>query len=191
MMVMRMRRRVSVVAVGVLAVLAVLTGVASASRPAAAAGSSPVDRVRLVNVNSGKCLEIVNSGTAVYDVANQWTCHRDNNPPSGGTNQEWLRTQVGANVYELANAYSGMCLNVTGVSASDLARIDQNNCTHQSQQRWQFVNVSGSVFRIVSMSSGKCLAILGASLEDYFTAVQITCTDQPNQYWQVNQVSAS
>jgi predicted secreted protein len=179
------------VAAAALATLAVVTTQASAARPAAASGSQPQDRVRLVNVNSGKCLEIVNSGTAIYDVANQWTCHRDGSPPSGGTNQEWIRTLVAPNVYELANAYSTMCLNVTGVSASNLARIDQNNCTHEGQQRWRFINVSGAVFRVMSMSSGKCLEILGASLEDYFTAVQNTCTDLPNQYWRVDQVPAT
>lgn len=86
----------------------------------------------LVNVNSGKCLQISGASTADGAVAVQSTC-------SGASHQLWTRTAVIGGYVTFANVGSGKCLEVAGASTANGAALDQAACTAGANQQWMVV----------------------------------------------------
>ncbi|MFF1301879.1 RICIN domain-containing protein [Streptomyces sp. NPDC058307] len=67
----------------------------------------------MVNVNSGKCLEIPGGSTADGATADQWTCE-------GGTHQLWRKRAAIGGYVTSTNVNSGLCLQVAGASTSTM-----------------------------------------------------------------------
>lgn len=84
---------------------------------------------QLVNVNSGKCLEIPGGSTAEGATADQWTC-------DGGTHQLWTRTSVIGGYVTFTNVHSGKCLQVAGASTANGAALNQSTCNTGTNQQW-------------------------------------------------------
>ena len=78
----------------------------------------------LVNVNSGKCLEVYHSSTANGAGVDQWPCN-------GTATQLWVYVG-GAHV----NFNSGKCLEVYHSSTASGAKVDQWTCNGTSTQYW-------------------------------------------------------
>ena len=85
---------------------------------------------RIVNRNSGKCLDVYAALTA--DGANvvQWACNN-------GTNQQWQVFRTG-NFAELRARHSGKCLDVNAVSTVNGGNIQQWTCNGAANQQWSF-----------------------------------------------------
>ncbi|MFF3335696.1 RICIN domain-containing protein [Streptomyces sp. NPDC002888] len=75
----------------------------------------------LVNVNSGKCLQISGASTADGAVAVQSTC-------TGAAQQLWTKTTVIGGYVTFTNVNSGKCLEVAGGSTANGAALDQSTC---------------------------------------------------------------
>jgi hypothetical protein len=76
---------------------------------------------KIVNKNSGKCLDVPDASTADQAPIQQYTCH-------DGNNQRWLLQQIQGQEYKIVNKNSGKCLDVPDASTADQAPIQQYTC---------------------------------------------------------------
>ncbi|MGW4895064.1 RICIN domain-containing protein [Kitasatospora sp. NPDC004240] len=118
--------RAGAVAVGTAALLlAVLP-----ATPAGAIGYQLPKADRLINSNSGKCLEVADWRTDNGAPVRQWDC-------TGGANQIWEFRQVNYYAGEmLVNKHSGKCLEIGGWSTADGTPASQWDCHGGLNQVW-------------------------------------------------------
>jgi len=57
--------------------------------------------------------------------------------PATATNQQWMLQQVSANIFELVNAYSGMCLTSPSGTAQNLGNLTQAPCSGTVYQQFK------------------------------------------------------
>ena len=62
--------------------------------------------------------------------------------PAGRTNQQWQLPDAGAGYVQIVARHSGRCLDVTGESTADGARVIQYTCGTAANQQWQRVGAS-------------------------------------------------
>ncbi|WP_237749603.1 RICIN domain-containing protein [Streptomyces sp. SS] len=120
---------------------------------------------RLVNVGTGKCLEIADGSHADGARAQQWDC-------VGVRHQSWrweLRGvwydewQQERHNYRLINVESGKCLEIADFSRADGARAQQWTCANVASQIWDFPYASHRRTMIYNWNSGKALEIADGS----------------------------
>jgi hypothetical protein len=87
--------------------------------------------VQIVARHSGKCLDVTGVSLANGTPVQQWDCLG-----AGQTNQHWLlRTVTGAGSFrQIVARHSGKCLDVSGVSFGNGARIQQWQCIGATQR---------------------------------------------------------
>lgn len=132
---------------------------------------------RLVNRNSGKCLDVNASSTADGGVVQQWTC-------TGGANQQWQVQAVAGGYVQVTNGASDRCLDVNASSTADGGTVQQWTCTGGTNQQWRVQAVTGGNVQLVNRNSGKCLDIAAFSTANGAKAQQWTCNGGTNQVWQ-------
>ncbi|WP_345983360.1 endo-1,4-beta-xylanase [Streptomyces sp. DSS69] len=116
-------------------------------------------------VESGRCLDVPNSGTADGTQVQLWDC-------GSGANQKWTRTDAG----EL-RVYGGKCLDAAGTGNG--AKVQIYSCWGGDNQKWR-LNSDGS---IVGVQSGLCLDAVGRGTANG-TAIQLySCSNGNNQRW--------
>ncbi|GHF57973.1 endo-1,4-beta-xylanase [Streptomyces thermodiastaticus] len=142
------------------AVLDALNG-GSSGEPPADGGSGQIK-----NAASGRCLDVVNAGTADGTQVQLYDCH-------SGTNQQWTYTDAGE-----FRIYGNKCLDAGGTGNG--TRIQIYSCWGGDNQKWR-VNSDGT---IVGVQSGLCLDAAGTGNG---TPVQLyTCSYAANQRWTVS-----
>ncbi|MFU8870467.1 RICIN domain-containing protein [Micromonospora sp. SL4-19] len=102
---------------------------------------------------------------------------------TGGPEQQWVATQVAADVFSLTNAVSGMCLDVYGQSTDDGTNVVQWSCNGQANQQWRLAPADGGAVLLVAVHSGKCAQVHGAGTEAGGPLEQAPCTGAPEQQW--------
>ncbi|MEV4136544.1 RICIN domain-containing protein [Dactylosporangium sp. NPDC049742] len=139
-------------------------------------------RYQLVNVNSGKCLQITGASTTSGAWAQQSTCN------ATATHQLFTAERVGAvNTYLHPVHAPGQCLAVPGGYTTDNAGIGQWACNTAPDQFQQLDYVAGTgqntMVRIRPTHSNKCVAIPNGSLAEGTGAIQWTCGAYADQTW--------
>ncbi len=147
----------------------------------------------LVNKNSGKCLNVLESNPGDGAKYIQWDCvaldlnARFRPVPIQGTDQYSLRpahTAVGEGPIK--------CLDTLDASTADEAEIIQYKCGGDVGDPWAwqqvtFTYVEGSsydtVVQLKLAHSGKCVAVKDARLDSTAPVVQQTCGQATNQQW--------
>jgi hypothetical protein len=133
---------------------------------------------KLINVNSGKALDVNNNSTADGATVIQWT---DN----GGTNQQWILTNLSGMNYKLINVNSGKALDVNNNSTADGAAVIQWTDNGGANQQWTFTNISGTIYELINVNSRKALDVNNNSTADGAAVIQWTDNDGNNQRWQL------
>ncbi|MGW4747737.1 RICIN domain-containing protein [Streptomyces sp. NPDC004290] len=135
---------------------------------------------QLRNLNSGKCLEIVNSSKDNGALAQQWTC-------GSQAGVVWqFRPTTTAGVYEIVNANSGKCLEIRNSSKDNGGPAQQWTCTGINTQRWTVQAVGSTVsLNLVNVNSGKVLEISNSSKDNGGTAQQWASAGVASQAWYV------
>ncbi len=139
-------------------------------------GATAGNYYKLVNVHSGKLLDVSGGSTTDGGAIIQWT---DN----GGTNQQWALTPSTGGSYRLFNRNSGKDLDVAAASTSDGGAVDQWTDNGGANQQWNLVLVSGTTYKLVNVHSGKVLDVAGASTSDGGAVDQWTDNGGTNQQW--------
>ncbi|GAB3168892.1 hypothetical protein GCM10027059_32620 [Myceligenerans halotolerans] len=132
---------------------------------------------RLVNRNSGKCLDVSGFSTADGATVQQWTCH-------DGDNQRWQVQEVSGGYAQITGVNSGKCLDVDGFSTADGAAVQQWTCHGGENQQWQVQDLPGGDVQLVNRNSGKCLDVDASSTANGVAMQQWTCHGGDNQAWQ-------
>jgi len=141
-------------------------------------------KYQLVNVNSGKCVDVTASGTVSGTVAQQWTC------TPGAANQLFTSVRAGAVNTTLRPTHTtGQCLAVPGASTADQATITTWSCGSVPDQYEQLEYMSGTgtetIYRIRPLHSGKCFGIPAGAVNDGVAVVQWTCNGAADQQWKL------
>jgi hypothetical protein len=140
--------------------------------------TQPQPTFMIVNVNSGKCLDVANWSRSNGAAVNQFDCH-------GGANQRWYTWQVpGTNKSLVINDWSGQCLDIPGGSLADGAPLQQFSCHGFGNQQF---GISFTFpffgFQFQNANSGKCLDVPDASTASGVRVQQFTCHSGLNQQW--------
>jgi len=130
----------------------------------------PQGTFKLVNMNSGKCLDVENASTTNNAWVNQFDCH-------GLANQRWYYWAVpGSNPTEflVINDWSGHCLDIPDGSSNPGVRLQQYSCHGFDNQQFRLVfTLLG--WALVNANSGKCLEVAGGSTASPAVVQQNTC----------------
>ena len=137
---------------------------------------------KLVNLNSGKDLDVNQASTADGGAVVQWT---DN----GGNNQKWNLVPATGGYYKLVNVNSGKDLDVNQASTADGGAVVQWTDNGGANQRWMIVALSGGYYKLVNTNSDKNLDVYNNSTADGGAVVQWTDDGGNNQQWGIVQVS--
>ncbi|MBB5867800.1 beta-xylosidase [Allocatelliglobosispora scoriae] len=172
------RRRLSLVAALVTALLSGTALVAVAQGSASAATVDPAVWYAIVNRNSGKALDICGSSTADGGCVQQFT-------RSGGTNQQFQFVSSGGGFYRIKARHSGKVLDDYNWSTADGAPIRQWTDANGNNQQWSLADSAGGYVRFVNRHSGKALEVQNASTADGGAIVQYADWGGTNQQWQL------
>ncbi len=137
-------------------------------------GINPATWYQVVNVNSGKCVDATNGGTANGTPVQQWACS------AGNTNQEWQFQPTSGGYYEVVtrNAPSE-AWDVTGGQGAtgNGTPIQLWSYGGGTNQQWKPVQQSGGAYTFVARNSGtECLDVTNRSTSNGTVLQQWACT---------------
>ncbi|SPE58238.1 Extracellular exo-alpha-L-arabinofuranosidase precursor [Streptomyces netropsis] len=147
-------------------------GLAGGSPAAAAVPPSPqIIYEQVVNLHSGKCLEVAGGSQANGARVQQYSCN-------GTVAQQWNKRPTSDGYFQLVVASSGKCLEIANASQANNYRAQQNPCGSGYHQQFAQLpsGVPGYPF-IVARHSGKGLTILSESLLNGAQVVQYDTGD--------------
>lgn len=121
----------------------------------------------ILNVKSGKCLDVPNSSLTNGTQIQQYTCN-------GSNAQKFQAVYMGDGFYKLINVNSGLALHVGNYSQADNGAVQQFEEHSGDNQLFNFV-VNGSGYLIKPKSSYKCLDISGGSIANNALLIQFSC----------------
>lgn len=130
---------------------------------------------RIVNVNSGKALDVRDGSTDDGANVQQWEY-------DGTEKQHWQVESVGDGYYRLVASHSGKALDVSGVSTDDGANVHQWTYVDGENQQWAIEPV-GDAYRVLARHSGKALDVSGYSTENGGNVHQWAYHGNANQHW--------
>jgi hypothetical protein len=132
-------------------------------------GNAGTSQLGTIDIH-GKCLNIVNNGTANGAKIQLYTCN-------GGANELW---EIAGGYAELYNPASGKCLEDPSNSTKNGTQLDIWSCNDQPWQGWV---LPGSPFE--SAVAGKCINDSGNSSSNGAAIVSYTCNGAGNEKLQV------
>ncbi|NLT53506.1 MAG: alpha-L-arabinofuranosidase [Actinomycetales bacterium] len=180
----RRQRHRRAMAAGVALALGV-GGLLVGSPPAQAAISIDVNSwYVIVNVNSGKALDLYNWSTADGAEFRQWT-------RTDATNQQFQFLSSGDGYYRLKNRHSGKVVDVWGWSTANSAPVNQYTDHNGANQQWRLTGNDNSSVRFINRNSGKALEVMNASTADGGDITQYTDYAGRNQTWQLYPAGSS
>ncbi|MDQ0792703.1 hypothetical protein QFZ58_001191 [Streptomyces sp. B1I3] len=95
-----------------------------------------------------------------------------------------------AGSYRLANAASGLCLEVPGSGTSAGVQLSQSACDGGADQTWR-LTASGGGYTLTASHSAKCAGIRGASTSAGKAVEQQDCSGAATQVWTLTAVSGA
>jgi hypothetical protein len=135
-----------------LAALLFAGAVVTAATLAAAVPAQATTIVKLVNSQSGKCLQPVNASGLAAAAIVQMTCN-------GSTAQQWTVTTVSSVSHHYQNRSSGLCLDARGDGSAGTP-IQQWPCNTISNENWSNGISNNLLWSKINASAG-CIASPG------------------------------
>jgi GH43 family beta-xylosidase len=149
--------------------------------PAGETAATPTS-YRLVNRNSGKCLEVAGSSTADGGNIQQWACNI-------GNNQRWRIEDLGDDTNRLVNVGSGRVMDVANCGTGDGVDIRQWAWLNNGCQRFRIImSASGGWVRLVNANSGRVADVANCGTADGTDVRQWTSLNNACQQWQLQPV---
>jgi hypothetical protein len=93
---------------------------------------------------------------------------------------------VGGGQYEIVNANSGKCVDVSAASTANGANIQLWTCNGTGAQRFRVNDVGGGFKEIINTNSSRCLDVSAQSTATGANVVQWDCWGGTNQQWSAN-----
>lgn len=103
--------------------------------------------------------------------------------PNSGANQKWNLTRQADGSYEIVNAESGLCVDISGGSTAAGAKVIQWTCHGGPNQRWTATRAQDGTYTVASVRSG--LLLTTASTTPGALVTQQPDTGSPLQRWTI------
>ncbi|MEU8078018.1 arabinofuranosidase catalytic domain-containing protein [Catellatospora citrea] len=142
-------------------------GVAVAVQAEVAQAATVGTPTRIVGGQSGRCLEVPNSGTGNGLQTQLWDCN-------GAAGQAWTLTTGGQ-----LTVYGNKCLDASGRGTANGTQAIIWDCNGQNNQQWN-VNANGT---ITGVQSGLCLDANAAATANGTKVLLWACHGGANQQW--------
>lgn len=140
---------------------------------------------QIVNVNSGRCLDLRDWNLSDGAVVQQFGCH-------GGKNQMFTLHRVGSSDnYSVRAVYGGRCLDITAGSKADGAKLQLWDCHGGKNQQFRFRGFASGGFDFEfarSNSTNSCADVASWSKSNGANIQQYTCHGGANQRWDFGMV---
>ncbi|GAB2622192.1 hypothetical protein Aab01nite_76570 [Paractinoplanes abujensis] len=150
----------------------------TAPGPAGETASTPAS-YRVVNRNSGKCLDVADGNAADGTNVRQWACN-------GAAAQHWRIEDQGDDTNRLVNVATGKALDVADCSSADGADIRQWTWLNNTCQRFRLVyTATGGWVRLVNAATGKVADVAACGTGDGADVRQWSWLSNTCQQWQV------
>ncbi|MCO1574181.1 family 43 glycosylhydrolase [Crossiella sp. SN42] len=151
---------------------------ATLNGPAGETAATPT-AYRIVNRNSGKCLNVKDSSTADGGDVVQHFC-------DGGLNQRWRIEDLGNDTSRVVNVRSGKALDVNACGTGDGANIQQWAWRNNTCQQWRLiVSAQDGWVRLHNVNSGKVADVANCGTGDGADVRQWSWLDNNCQQWQL------
>jgi hypothetical protein len=147
-----------------------LTGVLVAAGQHSAAAAIVGTATPVIGAQSGRCLDVPNSGTANGTQTQLWDC-------SGQSNQSWTYTSG-----KQLTVYGNKCLDASGRGTTNGTNVVIWDCNGQTNQQWN-LNSNGT---ITGVQSGLCLDANAAATANGTKLILWSCNGGSNQRWSVH-----
>ncbi len=142
---------------------------------------------RIINKNSGKCVDAAAAGTANGTVVQQYACN-------GSNAQVWQFVSAGGGYYKiLTQNNTAQGIDVTGGTSAtaDGVKLQLWANGGASNQLFLAVSEGGGYYHLSAQNSGKCIDVPGASVADAVQLQQWTCNGSAAQSFQVTNTTAA
>ena len=153
------------------------TDSAGGTPPPVVNGSFPAGTYTIVNVFSGKCVDVNAASTSPQAVVQQYDCN-------GTGAQSFEVIDEGNGWYKLLNTNSQLAVDVIGASTANGTHIQQYTDNGTGAQRFSISVADSSdptAMEIVNQDSGKCIDDTNWSTADRNPLQQWACTGATNQ----------
>ncbi|TYP79167.1 RICIN domain-containing protein [Paenibacillus methanolicus] len=114
---------------------------------------------KLINVNSGKALDVASAGTAPGTNVQIWS---DN----GSGAQKWTLYQNADGSYKLINVNSAHALDVAGSGTGDGTNVQVWNDLGNGAQKWNLIKNADGSYKLINVNNGKALDVSGSGTAD-------------------------
>jgi len=134
---------------------------------------------RLVNVHSGKALDVAGGSNSDGATVLQW-------PYTGSSNQRWVLSYQGDGYYKITALHSGKALDVADLATGNGGRVIQWSVNGGGNQLWRVAANGDGSYRLVNKHSGKVLEVYGASTSNGAAVDQWSWGNANNQKWRLS-----
>ncbi|WP_247003636.1 S8 family serine peptidase [Halosolutus gelatinilyticus] len=131
---------------------------------------------RIINVNSGKALEVENGATENGATVQQW-------PAAAVDHHRWTIHEIREGVYQVLVAHTGKALDVADVSTDPGANVHQWDYVGGDNQHWRIEAVGDGEYRMIADHSGLGLEVDDWSTDDGANVIQWDYHGGANQRW--------
>ena len=139
-------------------------------------GNAASSYKKLVNKNSGKCMDVQQPNTSAGANVDLYGCN-------GNPWQSWQLIDLGNGYTSLYSENSGMCLDVSGSSTANGGNVVQNTCGSSTSQQWQVTTTTAPYFRLTSRHSGKVVDVTNCGTADGTNIQQWDWLNNACQQW--------
>ncbi len=130
----------------------------------------------IVNVGSGKVVDIQGASPEAGAPAIQWPHHK-------GINQKFILHNLGNGYYKIEAAHSRLVLDVTNADIAAGAIIQQWQENGQENQAWQLVSAGEGQYRIISQHTRQLLTVAGNTSDEGAYLIQAPDYNSAFQRW--------
>jgi rhamnogalacturonan endolyase len=128
----------------------------------------------IINKNSSKSVDVTAKSTSDGASIIQYTY-------SGGTNQQWIVTDLGKGYYKLVATHSSKCIGIASSSTTSLAYATQQTYTGVTSQQFYLADLGSNYYQIINRNSGMCLQVESSSTANSAKLQQAACGTGDNQ----------
>ncbi len=137
---------------------------------------SQTGKFKLVNPQSGLCLDISGGASANGTRVQIWTCN-------GLNPQRFTFVDEGEGLFSLHSSISDSCLDLSQISTQPGAGVQEWSCTHGKNQAFALKHNGDGSFALTFKHSGQCLDITGDGTKPGTPLEQWSCNGGPAQNW--------
>jgi hypothetical protein len=136
---------------------------------------------KIINVGSGKALDVYAAGTNNYANVD---IYEDNNTDA----QKWIISQYPDGTFKLININSKKALDVYAGKKDNYTNVDIYTDNATSAQKWDIIASYDGTYKLINVGSGKVLDVYGGGSTNYTNVQVYTDNGTDAQKWKLVRV---